>query len=35
MSASVVDGVVEELFGQNGVTLESDDLINIVNKKVA
>ena len=35
MSISVVDGVVEELFGNDGVTLESDDLINIVNKKVA
>lgn len=35
MSSSVVDGVVEELFGKDGFTLESDDLINIINKKVA
>jgi len=35
MSSSVVDSVVEELFGKDGVALEADDLINIVNKKVA
>ncbi len=35
MNTSVVDGVVEELFGKNGLTLESDDLIKIINKKVA
>ncbi len=35
MNTSVVDGVVEELFGQDGFRLESDDLINIINKKVA
>ncbi len=35
MSATVVDSVVDELFGQDGVSLEADDLINIVSKKVA
>jgi len=35
MSEEVVSGVVDELFGSNGVSLNEDELVNIVSKKVA
>jgi len=35
MTAEVVSEVVEELFSKNGLSLSEDELVNIINKKVA
>jgi len=35
MSAEVVGEVIEELFGNDGISLNEDELVNIINKKVA
>jgi len=35
MTAEVVNEVVENLFSDNGISLSEDELVNIINKKVA
>jgi len=35
MSSEVVTEVIEELFSSNGISLNEDELVNIINKKVA
>jgi len=35
MTSEVVQEVVENLFSNNGITLSEDELVNIINKKVA
>ena len=35
MNESVVSSVIDELFGANGVQLSDEELVNIINKKVA
>jgi len=35
MTAEVVDEVIEKLFSNDGVSLSEDELVNIINKKVA
>ena len=35
MVAEVVEDLVEELFSKDGINLSEDDLVNIINKKVA
>ncbi len=35
MSSEVVSEVIEELFSSNGISLNEDELVNIINKKVA